>query len=178
MPTAKPKTAEAANKVSTSGAAERALKKAKGDARRATDILMDEARRDTELYTELMEPWLSQAAYAAIRQLCQRERKAIWTAPNYDRAGSGARVVDLAKGNAESLLNFRLPIDGLPRLGDATREEVAMAAEYYGSRAKDMGAKARWLTLICQSITGRKKVKSVLSDARLRELQDEAARDV
>lgn len=178
MPTAKPKAVEAADKDSISGAAQRALKVARGDARRATELLMDEARRDVDLYTALTEPWLSQAAYAAIRRLCQVERRSIWTAPGYNKGGSGDRVVELAKGNAESLLDFRLPLAGLPRLGDATRTEIGEAESYYRTRARDMGAKARWLQLIAQSLGPRQKVRNALNDTRLRELQDEAARDV
>ena len=53
----------------------------------------------------------------------------------------------------------------------------AEAAGFYEAQSADMAHKARWLRLVAQAVTGRKKAGAVLSEERLRELQDEARRD-
>jgi hypothetical protein len=56
------------------------------------------------------------------------------------------------------------------RLRDAMRAQVAAKAADYGKRSADTGHKARWLTLIAQSIPEGKKVGAVLSEERVAEL--------
>lgn len=156
-------------------AARKALTKANGDVRKATDILEHAVRSDRKLRDLLTDPLISSACYDAVRRVCHAERRAVWKAPIEKlvkgRLTGSARVVKLAAGN---LLMFSLP-DGL-KLGEATREDITEAANFYSKQAGDMAHKSRWLQLIAQSLPAGKKVREVLTDRRLRELQQEAKR--
>lgn len=154
-------------------AARRALDDANGDTVRAARMLETAVRAQSPLREALTEHLIGSACWAAIQTQTRVQRRAIWIAPRTEgtpRATSvDDRVVHLASG---TLLMFPLP--GGKRLADAKREEIAAAAEFYGRQASDMGAKARWLRLIAQSLPDGKVVGEVLTDERLRELQDEA----
>ncbi|WP_091739826.1 hypothetical protein [Phenylobacterium immobile] len=155
-----------------------ALEDANGDMNKAADMLQIAVDQSPTLRSALLEPWVAQACREAIRRHLQDVRREVWTGTKSHTAGASkpevmaeqrARVVQLAAG---TLLMFPLP--GGRRLGEATREEVGAAAEFYSRQSADMGTKARWLRLIGQSLPDGKRVSDVLSDRRLEELQLEA----
>lgn len=154
-------------------AAKAALDAAGGDVREATRAMERKVRQDRILRDELTDPLIGTACYSAVAAQCRQDRRKVWAAPNETvashRAAGANRVVQLASG---TLLMFPLP--GGKKLGEATRDEIAEAARFYESQAGDMATKARWLRLVAQSVPGDSKASDVLTDKRLRELQEVA----
>ena len=154
-------------------AAKAALSAANGDVREATRAMENAVRSNRKLRDELTDPLLSNACYTAVSAQCRVERRKVWTPPAEklvaNRTTGSHRVVQLAAG---TLLMFPLP--GGKKLGEATREEIAEAAQFYDAQATDMSVKARWLRLVAQSVPGNKTAGDVLTDKRLRELQEAA----
>ena len=154
-------------------AARRALDDAKGDAREATRMLVEAVRQSRRLRDALLDPLISNACYDAVRMQIHVDRRQAWRPPAEklvpSRSGvtGSYRVVQLAAG---TLLMFPLP--GGKKLGDATRSELAAAADFYANQSADMGHKSRWLRLVAQSVPEDKTVSDVMTDARLRELQE------
>lgn len=164
-------------------AARSAMDRAKGDLTAAAVAMEAAVRQDAKLREALTEPLLAGACMDAVRRIMHERRRSIWsgpkdsgivgrTPPAVDVAGQASRVAQLAAG---TLLMFPLP--GGKRLAEATRDDVTKAAGFYDAQAKDMGVKARWLSLIAQSIPADKTVGEVLTAKRLKELQAEAQRD-
>lgn len=151
--------------------ARKALRDAGGDVVSASRLMEASVRRDLALREAITDPLISSACYDAVRQECIKERRQVWRPPverwRPGRVSGSGRVVHLAKG---TLLMFPLP-GGKP-LGNANRSDLATAESFYSSQAADMGHKARWLQLIAQSVPLGKVVSDVLSDDRLRELQE------
>lgn len=154
-------------------AARAALDAAAGDVREATRAMEQKVRQDRRLRDDLTDPLLATACYTAVTMQCRVERRKVWSPPAEklvaSRVTGAHRVVQLATG---TLLMFPLP--GGKKLGEATREEIGEAATFYETQSKDMGVKARWLRLVAQSVPGDKTAADVLSDKRLRELQEAA----
>ena len=74
---------------------------------------------------------------------------------------------------AESLMDdFKLP-NGR-KLGDAVRADLQAALASYQILADDARIKHRWLTFVLQSVPAGKTVREALTDARLKELREEA----
>lgn len=162
--------------ITISDVARKALDDANGNVDEAAKMFEVAVRQSMALRDQLTEPLIAEACRAAVRKEVREERRTVWVVPTakpaqVDVKAQADRVVQLAAG---TLAMFPLP--GGQRLGEATREEISTAAEFYGRQAADMGVKARWLRLIAQSVPDGRKVGDVLSDARLRELQMEASR--
>lgn len=153
---------------------QQAIGEASNDAPAAAQLLEKWVRKDRRLFNELMMPYLSGACWDAIRRYCRREKRSLWTAPRYHMSGKGERVIHLAENNARSLFDFRLPLPGLPRLGDSNKEQVQSAEEFYQSQAKDMHAKAYWLHLIVEKMSANTTVRQQLSEELLLKLQQKA----
>ncbi len=134
----------------------------------AAKLLEQWASNNQELYRSITEPLLPKVCYEAVRTACHEDRRSVWTAPNYNKAGNGERVIS----HAHSLLDFRLP--GGTLLRDATKNELLAAAEFYRQQANDMNHKALWLSAIAAKV-GRRKVANAFTDSKLRELQQEIA---
>jgi hypothetical protein len=148
------------------------LDAADGDVMRATAIMVGKVTKDSVLYRVLMDPLVREACYAALTQACRRRRRTVWDVQPPSAETQRNTVVDLARGM--TLLDFPLP--GGLRLRDASRDDVAAAAEFYLNQASDMAVKGRWLRLVAQAVPGKKKVGSVLSIERLEELKIEATK--
>lgn len=177
--------AAAASKVTgrdaVAEAAREALDAARGDVRRAAVLFEARVRADRSLRDALTDPLIATACYTAVTAQVRRRRQSVWKAPAVPtrspapapaqpRTSDGAfRVAQLAAG---TLLMFPLP--GGKRLGEATREEISEAACFYEAQSADMAHKARWLRLVAQSLPTSRRVGDVLTDARLRELQEAA----
>lgn len=159
-------------------AARKALNGASGDLRQAALALEAKVRNNASLRAALTEPLIAGACYDAVRVQVKDARAVSWkgrepvVAAHPAAADQSTRVVALARG---TLLMFPLPTGG-KKLGEATRAEIAEAAEFYEKQATDMGQKSRWLRLVAQSIPTNQKAGEVLTEKRLRELQ-KAARD-
>lgn len=173
-------TARVNSRVTIADVARKALGDANGNIDEAARMFEAAIRQSRSLRDQLTEPLIADACRVAVRKEVKDVRREVWTGSQSRAAGQSkpdaikaqaGRVVQLAAG---TLAMFPLP--GGKRLGEASREEISTAAEFYGRQAADMGAKARWLRLIAQSVPDGKKVSDVLSDARLRELQAEASR--
>ncbi|MGF3026945.1 hypothetical protein ACQVP2_29525 [Methylobacterium aquaticum] len=160
-------------------AARAAYEDAGGDMREAARRLEGNVRRSRALRDELTDPLISAACWDAIRQQCRSNRSRIWhtpvsVAPSRPQLpaqtsapkADAARVIQLAAGN---LMLFPLP-GGRP-LGQATRQEIAAAAEFYATQAADMGVKARWLALVAEAVPEGRQAGQVLNETRLRELR-------
>lgn len=157
-------------------AARRAFDDANGDVREAARMLELAVRMDTPLRIALTDPLLSGACWNAVRGQVRETRRAIWAAPKMPTAAQAtalkeqsSRVVHLATGTLKMF-----PLPGGKRLGQATREEIVAASEFYARQAGDMSHKARWLQLVGQSVPAGRTVAEALTDERLAELQSEA----
>ena len=142
------------------------LEKSGGNTVEAVQQLERYALQDVDVSSALLSPLLRQACYDAIRAVCRKERRAIWTAPNYSKGGNGGRVHE----HASRLMDFILP-NGI-RLGEARRDEVMAATDFYRKQASDMSYKARWLEAIADKVEGKKMVKSCLSESDLMKLKE------
>lgn len=151
--------------------ARHALDAAGGDIAQAAALLEQAVRKDKALWKALLDPLVAYACREAVLKQQREKRDRIWNPPSVDRPGitNEARARILAASN---LLMFPLPIG--KTLGDATRGEIIEASELYRKQSKDMAHKARWLSLVLQSVPAGKQVKHVLTHERLRELQQEA----
>lgn len=140
------------------------LAAADNDVQAATLTLYQAALEDLRIEQALTRPLLRSACYDALRAECRRERRNIWTAPNYSKAGNGQRVQQLAR----RLMDFPLP--GGKRLAHATREEVLAAADSYTKQATRMQQIGVWLSRIADRVE-EGTVADSLTEAELVELQ-------
>jgi hypothetical protein len=152
-------------------AAKAALLQAGGDVRRATDALAARAMDEPEFLKAHYAEIIRTASYDAVSGAIRAERAIVWNTPQPTTIERRAQVTALASGTVRTLLDFPLP--GGKRLGDATRGEVGEAADLYGSQARDMAWKARWLAHVAQSVPDGKRVADVLTAERLEELRQE-----
>lgn len=146
-----------------------------GDLPAAARLLEERAKQNPALLRALTAAYLPKACWAAMRQYAMSERCEIWRAPNAvnpDR--EHARVRQLARANAVSLFDFRLPISGCPKLGDATREMVEEACAFYQVRAVDMLGKAAFLRAVAGLMKGKKTVRAQLKLEDIQRCHDAA----
>lgn len=149
-----------------------ALQKTQHNASAATKLLESWAQNDPNLKDALITPLIRGACYDAIRAVFRVDRKRIWTTVDHstDSPGSSSRRVEhLASSN---LMMFPLP--GGKRLKDATREDLLFASDFYTKQGRDMLTKARWLTLVSQHMTGKKRVSDVMDEKKLIDLKDKS----
>jgi hypothetical protein len=148
-----------------------ALKQANGNLEEAARILESNVRTNERLWRALLEPLVRDACYFAVSKQQREVRERVWSpAPPRPGVTGESRARILAAAN---LLMFPLPSGKF--LGEASRGEVAEAAEFYSKQSRDMAHKARWLSLVSQSVPPGKTVKVILTHERLRELQQEVA---
>ena len=79
-------------------------------------------------------------------------------------------VRHLANANRTLMEGFPLP-DGT-RLGDARREDLLKASNFYSKQATDMRHKALFLTAVAGRLKGRKRVRDTLAETDLVALRD------
>lgn len=140
----------------------------------ADKLLQDRMRADPTLYRAIINEMLSTVSWAIMRRYAHSERKTLWTAPNYDAKQKGERVEHLAAATYERLMLFPLPLHGMPRLGEATKEQVLAAVEFYRHLSEDTATKARWLELIANRLKGKRTVNQQLREADLVQLENQA----
>jgi hypothetical protein len=145
---------------------------ARGDVKRAAKIMQRQVSNNRELLSQLSEEFIRFTCVEATGQIMRSERLKTWLPPNYDKGGNGHRITDLVTGNRAMMMDFPLPSG--KRIGDAVASEVRDAAAFYGKQAKDMGHKARWLSLVADCVAKNKTVRESLTEKKLRELQQES----
>lgn len=126
------------------------------------------------LFFEVMGPMAVNACYNHVRNVYQRERQVIWDAPS-NAQGNRSRAHSLAQSNANSLMEFALPITGMPRLGDCTAEKIEEAENYYRTHAKSYLTRATFLDKIVSSMDGNRRVRDQFTEEALRRYQEEAS---
>lgn len=137
-----------------------------GSTEEAVERLLAAAEQSEEVYRALAGPYLRQFAFAAVGNIVQDTRDVIWSRPS----APDARAAALAQVNATTLYDFPLP--GGKRLGDATREEIAEAAQFYMKQANDMAWKARWLSAVAAKVPKGKTARKALSIAAIAEMKE------
>jgi len=152
--------------LSVRDVAAKSMEKAGGDIQEATDIMEQWIIGDDRLFNELMTPLVREACYNALRKTVQEERRNVWTAPNYTKAGNGDRLVSTAL----TLLDFRLP-HNLKVLREAGKDDLIAGADWYEKHAGNMQHKARWLRAIAEKI-GSKAVGEKFSAESLAKIQE------
>lgn len=165
---AAPKQQASAEPVTIARLAREALGRLDGDAKRATDFVVDRLSANAVLLREVVRAAVGDAVTMRVGEALRKQRSAIVSATTGDRGA----VVALSTGWTAALLD--MPLAGGKRLREATREEVVAQAHRYDAQAKDMGHKARWLTLVAQAVPSDKVVGDVMDDARAAELFAEA----
>ena len=145
---------------------------ANNDARAAVGLMSDRVRKNPSLFKALMLPLVEEACYSQIRKIFRGERAIIWRTPNASDSGNGDRVVSLARGNLHMLMQFRLP-NGKP-VAESKKPDLEEAASFYGKQASDMSHKSRWLNLVASELAEDLTVGEVLTEERLRILQEKA----
>lgn len=152
-----------------------AIAESNGDFPLAAKILEDMAKKDRELFRQICEPSLPAACWELMRQRGMHERKLLWSTSNFDPKGiRGNRVEYLARANFESLFDFPLPIKGLPKLGDCTKEQIEEARDFYLERSRDFSQKGKFLDMIARVLKPGVSVSKQVTVDRLEKFYREA----
>lgn len=170
------KVVEPEAEVTLRSEAQAALQNAGGDVTAATEALTARVLKDPDFISIHMSDVVKTACYQAVASVMRSERRVVWTTPQPTSVERRAQVNALAAGGQRTLMDFPLP--GGKKLGEAFRPEVAEAATLYGSQARDMAWKSRWLELVAQSLPDGKPVRVALTPERLAELQQEVGNTV
>lgn len=156
----------------------------------AVDYLLGLVRQDLEAMSAMLQPYERQAARELIGLKVRSQRQQIWNNPS-DRVsrGDAIRAQETAKQRPHSginrnsvaalsagvirsgLMDFRLH-DGTP-LADADKAKVTDAALHWGTKARDMAWKARWMERIADKVPTGKTVRQALDEATLHALKME-----
>ena len=163
-----------------------ALRQANNNVQEATAILMQRVMSDRELFWSVMKPFVRLACSETLNNIVRHQRQSIWNKtvepvpapaaalrPVATAHTGPARVAALVRGTVRGLMDFPLP--GGKRLGDSRRGEILEAAHSYKTQSDDMGAKARWLTLIAGRLDDDDLVRTALTEADLTKLRQEAS---
>jgi len=160
--------------------AKEALKRTGGDWSRADKLLRRWMADDEEFYRAVMEPLIGQATWDLIRKVTSNDRALAWRVPaRPDPGADDEGLPRLADANLRGLMGIPLPCAGRPLLGEATRQVVLEAAAFYATQAKGNAVRGRWLEMVAAAMPdARKRVRSVLTESKLRTLQAKAIREV
>lgn len=159
--------------ITLGGLARETLTKADGDTEKATDLLTKRLLKDRPLLRSIIHGAIRDAVVYRTNMAMRGDRYRIVHAVPASPPPGREAVEALASGIRNALLD--MPLAGGLRLRDANREQVSEQANRYAALAKDTGHKARWLTLIAQSVPDGKLVGDVMNDERAAELFREAA---
>lgn len=139
-----------------------------GDTAAATDALTARLQSNKPLLRSILASVIADAVNVRVEMEMRANRKAIIATA--DRRNN---VVALATGIANSLLDF--PLANGVKLRAATRDEVFEQAGRYGTQARDMTRKAKWLSAIADRVPEGKVVGDVITDADAKALWEGAA---
>jgi len=133
----------------------------------AADNLLAAMRRDPALYALAMAPVEREVALRLTAEHKRQRRAYIWSRP----AQPDNRVIALARSNAVTVLDMRLPSG--KRLGDARRDDVMDAAQSYNQAAKYHASKGRFFAAVARKLKGTRCVADVWTAAALEALRHE-----
>lgn len=148
-------------KINLHEVAERCMKQANGNVVQASQYLREMMKNDTELRYAILAPFEVKASYEVIANYARRERVYIWRAPNDDGQGRPDRVHALVKANVDIIMEMTLPIRGLPKLGDCTKEQVLEAISWYRGHIEDMTGKMQFLEAVTSLMKSTDKANTV-----------------
>lgn len=156
----------------------------------AVDYLIAEVAKDHEAMSLMLEPYQRQAARELIGITVRSQRKRIWNNASDsvslgdNEAAHGNATVHTHPGNYRNsvaalsagvirsgLMDFRLH-DGTP-LADADKAKITDAAIHWGTKARDMAWKARWMERVAAKVPDGKTVRQSLDEAALADLKKE-----
>ena len=126
---------------------------------------------DPALYHEIVTPAsAAAAARGAIGEYRRQQRSRMFSAEFRRPAGPDHRVAMLARTNAETLFDMRLP-SGI-RLGDATRSDLNDAVDTYLTQIAVL--KRRWVFFgsVAKRVKEGQSVREVWTEAELEKLMD------
>lgn len=131
----------------------------------ATELMTNRVLSDDALFRALMAPLVNQACYDILRGIIRQDRRAIWTAQNYSKAGNGERLKSLSR----CLMDFPLP--GGLKLRDAKYADLERAEEHYRKQSENEAHKARWIGAIKAKLSpSGPNVATKLDEQTLRDL--------
>ena len=135
-------------------------------------VLLEKAVRKTKaLRDTLTEPLISAAVMGEIRAICRMNRKRVWETPDHRVEDDSQGVQALAEDKFDDLKeSWTLPIAGLPKLGEATRDQLVHARAYYGGQKTAAGWRERWLGAILRENNADIPAEDITVE-RLRELE-------
>lgn len=121
---------------------------------------------DEDLWREVLAPFEKQAAALAVQRRKIQQRSYLFNRPS----APDTRVKMLARTNAETLLDSRLPSG--KRLGDATKDDLAEAEQHYSDASVVMAARASFYHVVAAKLRGQSTVAQVWSAAELEEIKN------
>lgn len=132
----------------------------------AATNLLDAMHRDPALYALAMSPVEREVAMRLTGEHKRERRHYIWSRPSQP----DNRVAALARSNAVTLLDMRLPSG--KRLGDATRDEVMEAAASYRAAKEYHASKEAFFAAVADKVKAGKRVADVLTAAELEAIRN------
>ena len=148
------------------------------DAREADTLFQARIREDTVIRDFVFESAIGAFSWKIITNLVHIERGRVYMTPGTDNGQRDYRVHQLSKANERLLMDFPLPIAGLPTLGRATPNQVLEAANYYLTQSKEMGGRGQWLKKVYDARTSdTKPIAKQLKESQLRQLQNEVTKN-
>ena len=151
-----------------------AFEQAKGEAIEASKILESWAKKDRSFADVILMPQLPSVCWQLVREYCQEERRLVWNYPTHSVSGNGDRIKSLADETAKMFMEMYLPIPGLPKLGDATKEQIEEAAYFCQKQSIDMRQKADFFFMVHRSVKKGKPVRSQLTEQKLKDFHASA----
>lgn len=131
----------------------------------ALERLLDAMERDQDVMQAIMAPYYRTAAREALGGYKRSQRSYFFVRP----AAPDNRVAMLAKTNQETMLDMRLP-SGI-RLGDAVKDDLTEAYEYYTKQAKYATQRSVFFSAVAKRLDKNQKVSEVWSASELEELR-------
>lgn len=147
--------------------AREALSEADGDWSDAAARLRARIERDPALRDALLATLIDGATWALIRGAAHETRSA-YTRPASEASTANAqdRIRHLARVSL-----YEWPLPGGQKLGDASREELTGAADFYAQLAERNGARGSWLRAIAEKVRGEKVVRDCVTEKQLETLR-------
>ena len=136
------------------------------DRQMAVEHLSRQLRNNEALLSSVLDAIVTDALQNKTRQAIHAQRVAAIRSinnPSQPPSPSSGRdsVITLAGAIRASLFDFILPASG-KRLGDAEREDISKAADFYRTASSTSGHRARWLESIAAILPEGKKASEVL----------------
>ena len=152
--------------------ARKTLRETGNDADEAETVLFDRLSEDKALMRSLISAAVKSAIGSSVAVVLSTQRAAAYNSIGAIERGK-AGVKALANGIASALLD--MPLADGTRLRDATKIEIAEAADLYEKRASTYSHRARFLRAVSDALPAGKKCGAVLTEAKARQIYQKAA---